>query len=160
MLSVWLGPPLVSVNIDADEALPQLTLNTSDGLLLNVLLPKNVLEPVVAKLPVLMLPPPPNDDVATALLIPWKSPTHAYPCCKDAVNVELVASIPPSALIINLPVDPDTIFKSNSALPPSNDIPFPAPPCEFWNMIVLPDTLFINLISLVPPGPAGGSVIN
>ncbi len=35
-----------------------------------VWLPINVLLPVVAKLPVSMLPPPPNDDVATCVFCP------------------------------------------------------------------------------------------
>jgi hypothetical protein len=57
------------------------------ALSINVWSPVNVLDPVVAKLPVLIVPPPPNELVGTNEVLPLALPTQTYPSCKDALNV-------------------------------------------------------------------------
>ena len=60
----------------------------------------NVLDPVVAKLPVFIIVP--NEDVATNFVLPVLSPTQTYPCCKDAVKLPIIFTL----LYMSIPLAP------------------------------------------------------
>ena len=60
-------------------------------------------EPVITAEPEngkpLPVPPPPKDDVGIACVLPELLPTHAYPCCKDAVKLPVILRAPVSSVL-------------------------------------------------------------